>query len=160
MPLLNSYLTILMKNGWEFVRKSLWMIIENLYVSPFKWSLWWAGIAILVNNPYEGIPLSSYENIGEECVRFGRTIVTWYLRQASYVIIEAIVCYRNLFPMKRIESDVSRSANFFISTKCKWIIMHLCYVYLILPYWYHRKLHEYELTSICHSHYFQNASAL
>lgn len=46
----------------------------------------------MVNNPCGWIALSSYGNLGEEFLRFGRTILTWCLTQASSVIIEANVC--------------------------------------------------------------------
>jgi hypothetical protein len=52
---------------------------------------------LLMNDPYElvskfwlvygGIPMSSYDNLGEDALRFGRKIVTWYLMQASSVVI-------------------------------------------------------------------------
>ena len=115
------------ENAREFVWKSLWMIIENLYEAHYEWSLW-AGIIILVNNPYEWIPLSSYDNLGEECSRIGTTIVSWYLTQDFSSIIEASIFSCYVSPMKWIDTDVSSSAKNHICIKCKCIIMHLHFI--------------------------------
>ena len=73
---------ILLKDTSEFIydnpNEECLRICMKILVNDhwnLEWSLW-VGIKIIVNNTCGGIPLSSYDNLGEECLIIGRTIVS------------------------------------------------------------------------------------
>ena len=84
---LRSYMIILMKDAWEFIWKSLWMIIENLYEAPSKWSLS-GGITILVNNdPYQLVSVTIF-------------VSTVYLLRNGMAMMYQVVQLFNIYKMQ------------------------------------------------------------